>query len=167
MNILAVRGMIVSRISKREIKMKIAVVYNSVHHKNTLKVLNAMREEREMDLFTVAQAKDVDLSAYDVVGFASGIYMNKFDQSVLSFIGHASLKTGQKVFIVYTCGVPYRDYASKPRKILKEKNCMLLGTFCCRGFDTFGPFSKIGGIAKGHPSETDLRRAKYFICDIT
>ena len=35
--------------------------------------------------------------------------------------------------------------------------------FQCRGFDTFGPFEKIGGVAKGHPNEKDLSEARAWI----
>lgn len=39
-------------------------------------------------------------------------------------------------------------------------------TFCCKGYDTFGPFKLIGGIAKGHPSAKDLDNAKTFITNL-
>lgn len=35
--------------------------------------------------------------------------------------------------------------------------------FPCRGFDTFDPFKKIGGVAKGHPNEKDLSEARAWI----
>ena len=31
------------------------------------------------------------------------------------------------------------------------------------GYDTFGPFKLIGGMAKGHPDADDLQRARAFI----
>jgi len=37
-----------------------------------------------------------------------------------------------------------------------------VGEFDCKGFDTFGPWGKLGGIAKGHPDETDLDNARAF-----
>ena len=39
----------------------------------------------------------------------------------------------------------------------------ILGTFSCRGYDTFGPFKLISGMAKGHPDADDLQRARAFI----
>ena len=36
----------------------------------------------------------------------------------------------------------------------------------CRGYDTFGFFEKIGGIAKGHPNEKDFKKAREFIKNI-
>jgi flavodoxin len=38
----------------------------------------------------------------------------------------------------------------------------LLGTYGCKGFDTVGPLKLIGGIAKGHPDENDVKGAIEF-----
>ena len=38
----------------------------------------------------------------------------------------------------------------------------MLGEFGCKGYDTFGPFKLVGGIAKGHPNARDLERARKF-----
>lgn len=37
------------------------------------------------------------------------------------------------------------------REIAEEKHCKELGEYRCQGCDTFGPFKRVGGIAKGHP----------------
>ena len=31
------------------------------------------------------------------------------------------------------------------------------------GYDTFGPFKLVGGIAKGHPDEDDIKNAVEFV----
>ncbi len=31
-----------------------------------------------------------------------------------------------------------------------------IGVYGCCGFDTFGPFKLIGGIAKGHPTQREI-----------
>ena len=38
----------------------------------------------------------------------------------------------------------------------------MLGEFGCKGYDTFGPFKLVGGIAKGHPDQKDLAAARAF-----
>ena len=48
------------------------------------------------------------------------------------------------------------------KRIIAGKSCQLLGTYGCRGFDTFGPLKLIGGIAKGHPDERDVKGAVEF-----
>ena len=39
----------------------------------------------------------------------------------------------------------------------------MIGKFGCKGYDTFGPFKLVGGIAKGHTDEEDIKNAKCFI----
>lgn len=46
--------------------------------------------------------------------------------------------------------------------VAREKSAVIAGEFGCRGFDTFGPFKLIGGIAKGRPSQADLENARRF-----
>ena len=48
------------------------------------------------------------------------------------------------------------------REITELKHCKELGAYDCRGFDTFGPLKLVGGIAKGHPTEAELRGAVAF-----
>ncbi len=143
--------------------MKIAIIYGSIHHKNTKKVVEAMSEEREISLFSLEQAKNLDFSEYNYIGFASGIYMNTMHLGILKFMNEVPLSSKQKIFLVYTCGAHYRDYAKKAKQILKNKESMYVGCFWCRGYDTYGFLNKIGGIAKDHPNLKDLTNAKKFI----
>ena len=39
---------------------------------------------------------------------------------------------------------------------------MRAGKFGCKGYDTFGPFRLIGGIAKGHPDDKDIKAVLDF-----
>ncbi|HAP20133.1 MAG TPA: flavodoxin, partial [Lachnospiraceae bacterium] len=38
--------------------------------------------------------------------------------------------------------------------------------FGCKGYDTFGPFKLVGGIAKGHPDGNDLKAAVSFVAGL-
>jgi multimeric flavodoxin WrbA len=69
-----------------------AIIYASVHHGNTKKVVEAIAQECEVELIDATQVKEKDLS----------------------------------------------------------------------GYDTFGPFKLIGGLAKGHPDDKDLENAVAF-----
>ena len=44
----------------------------------------------------------------------------------------------------------------------REKGCPVLGEFGCRGYNTFGPFKLMGGMAKGHPDAEELEQARRF-----
>ena len=65
--------------------MKAAIIYASVHHENTKKVVEAIARENEADLIDATRVKEKDLSGYDLIGFASGVYYGKFHQTVLNF----------------------------------------------------------------------------------
>lgn len=145
--------------------MKTAVCYYSRHHGNTLKVLQAMAAEGDVDLIDVTARQTVRLDGYDCIGFASGIYAFDFQKSVVAF-ARQYLPQGKPVFFVYTYGGAKGNGAKAVKAIAAEKNCPILGEFGCRGFDTFGPFKLVGGIAKGHPNARDLENARQFYRDL-
>ena len=63
--------------------MTTAIVYYSKHHGNTKKLLDAIKAaDPAVDLIDVTEAPDFDLSSYDRIGFASGIYFSNFAKRV-------------------------------------------------------------------------------------
>ena len=145
--------------------MKVAIAYYSQHHGNTKKLLDAIMDLADVELINVVECKKEDLSYYDLIGFASGIYFGKFSKAVMEFARN-NLPSNKRVFLINTYGVK-GDYTKEMKKIIAEKSCELLGTYGCRGFDTFGPFKLVGGIAKGHPDENDVKGAIEFFRRIT
>ncbi|MGN0963825.1 MAG: flavodoxin family protein [Dysosmobacter sp.] len=141
--------------------MKTAICYYSRHHGNTLKVLEAMAQGNDINLIDVTARMAVHLEEYDCIGFASGIYYSKFQKSVLDFAGQY-LPEGKDVFFVYTCGSMGKGYTKAIAEAAAAKKAHILGEYGCRGFDTFGPFKLVGGIAKGHPDADDLQKARDF-----
>lgn len=141
--------------------MKIAVCCYSRHHGNTRKVLEAMAQEGGLELIDVTARRAVRLEEYDCIGFASGIYGFAFHQAVTQF-ARQYLPEGKPVFFVYTYGITKGTGAKAEAEIARERGCPVLGEFGCRGFDTFGPFRLMGGIAKGHPDARELEDARRF-----
>ena len=141
--------------------MKTAICYYSRHHSNTRKVLEAMAEVGEIDLIDVTTRQAVRLEHYDCIGFASGIYGFTFQKAVVEF-ARQYLPCGKPVFFVYTYGGAKGSGAKAVAEAAREKNCPILGEFSCKGYDTFGPFKLVGGIAKGHPNARDLEEACSF-----
>ena len=133
------------------------IVYASIHHQNTFKVVEHLSKHLDADVVDATKAHECSCASYDNVIFASGIYFSKLHRSVVDYMNKADL-SNKKVVIVYTCGVRAGDYASKYRKILKEKNAIYLGRATSRGLDTYGVFEKFHGISKGHPNSKDLDR---------
>lgn len=141
--------------------MKTAIVYYSQHHGNTKKLIDAIAAEYEITAIDAAQGTAADLSQYDLVGFASGIYYSKFHKSVLKF-AEEKLPQGAKVFFLYTYGAEKQGYTKAITEAVNKKQAKILGEFGCYGFNTFGPFKLIGGIAKGHPTSEDKKNAVEF-----
>lgn len=146
--------------------MKTAIIYHSAHHGNTKKVLDAIAGKFEVTLIDAVKTPDADLTGYDLIGFASGIYYSKFHKSVLQW-AEQRLPAGAKVFFLYTCGADKAGYTAAIARIAAQKNAVILGEYGCPGLDTFGPFKLIGGIAKGHPNEEEMSRAVQFYADLT
>lgn len=141
--------------------MKTAIIYYSKHHGNTKKLLDAIAGENEVDLIDVTANSRVDLSRYDRIGFASGIYYSKFHKTLLKF-AEEKLPEGKETFFVYTYGAEKKGYTDAITAAVKKHDARILGEFGCFGFNTFGPFKLIGGIAKGHPDVADIANAEEF-----
>lgn len=139
--------------------MKTAIVYCSRHHGNTKKLAEAVAQGRDVALIDALAVKSADLSGYELVGFASGVYFGKFHQSVLEFAKN-NLPDGKKVFFLATYGGSNGTKAIE--EAVQEKSAQIVGSFGCKGYDTFGPFKLVGGINKGRPNETDLKNACDF-----
>ena len=141
--------------------MKTAIVYFSTHHGNTKKLVEAIAEKDNVTLIDVTSDKNTDLKEFDRIGFASGIYYSSFSKQILSYADD-KLPEGKEVFFINTCGNLLGIYFNAIRKITEKKNCKELGAYQCLGYDTFGPFKLVGGIAKGHPTEEEIEGAVKF-----
>lgn len=147
--------------------MTAAVCYYSRHHGNTLKILEAMARGPgpALDLIDVTVRQEADLSGYDLIGFASGVYYGKYHASVLDF-ARRCLPEGKAVFFACTRGNPGKSAAGELSALASQRSCHVLGEFSCRGFDTFGPFRLIGGISRGHPNQAESDEAAKFFADL-
>lgn len=141
---------------------KVAILYHSEHHGNTKKVLDAIAGQEDVDLIALPGGEQTDLSSYDTLGFASGTYMGKFHHSVTDFISQYKPTDGQKAFILYTHGSKKEKAGEEVKKLIEQAGLPVVGSWSCRGFDTYGPFKLVGGIAKGHPDQEDLNEAVKF-----
>lgn len=145
-------------------KVKVLIVYKSVHHENTKKIAEAIADILDADL---KDPKDVeDVSKYDVIGFGSGIYFTNFHSRLLEFIEDLEVED-KKAFIFSTSGFPniplINNFNSKVKEKLEKGGFEVLDSFNCRGFDNYGPFKIIGGINSERPNENDLEDAKKFV----
>lgn len=142
--------------------MKRLIIYESVHHKNTEKIAKAMAEVLKAELKKPQDVNIDSLKDYDLIGFGSGIYYGKFHKNILELISKIKTENHQKVFVFSTSGMGKESYNDSVKKELTEKGFEVIGSFACKGFDTYGPLKLVGGIAKGRPNEEDISRAREF-----
>ena len=146
--------------------MSTVIVYYSKHHGNTKKLLDAIAaKDTSLVLLDVTAQPEADLSSFDRIGFASGIYYSAFAKQILAF-AKAHLPEGKDVFYLYTHGAPGGNFLKGMRLIAAAKNCREIGSYHCQGYDTFGPFKLVGGVAKGHPTEEEIAQAVRFYQDL-
>ena len=142
--------------------MNTAIVYYSRHHGNTKKLLDAIAEaDSSVVLIDVTKEQDADLSSFDRIGLASGMYFSSYAKQIITF-AKTHLPENKDVFYIYTHGAPVGGFLKDIRRIVKEKHCREIGRYHCYGFDTVGWFKKIGGISKGHPTEKEISGAVEF-----
>lgn len=141
--------------------MKAAIVFYSKHHGNTKKLLDEIAKSGDVTLIDASAVSDADLSGYELIGFASGIYFGKMNEKVIEF-ARKCLPENKKVFFIFTCGSMGKSYTKSIKDIAVSKSADILGEYGCRGFDTYGPFKLVGGIAKGHPDDKDISGAAEF-----
>ena len=142
--------------------MKNLIVYESIHHGNTEKIGKAMAEYLNADLIKTNDVNVNTLKDYDLTGFGSGIYNGKLHKNVLDLIDKLPILSNKKAFVFSTSGQGKAKYNNTIEQKLKEKGFEVVGSFACKGYDAFGPFKLIGGIAKGRPNENDIQKAKEF-----
>lgn len=142
--------------------MKTAIVYYSQHHGNTKKLIDAIVEKHEVTLIDVTKDADIDLSEFDLIGFASGIYYSKFNDKVVEYARKNLTKNGQKVFFLFTYGAKRDSYLKDITEAVASKAGEIVGNYGCAGFDTYGPFKLVGGLQKGHPDADEIAGAVKF-----
>ncbi|OFI05044.1 flavodoxin [Clostridium acetireducens DSM 10703] len=142
--------------------MKTLIVYTSIHHGNTEKIGKAMAEVLKADMIKTEDMNVNILKDYDLIGFGSGVYYGKPHKTIVDFIENMPRTSNKRAFVFSTSGQGKTKYNNSIEEKLKEKGFNIVGSFACKGFDTFGPFKLIGGLGKGRPNAEDIQNAKDF-----
>ena len=138
------------------------IIIQIAEEKN-LRLPEDLREEQgEDEEATEQQDLEYEIqSAIDAADYA----LDCLVQAQRSMNDSSNLPQEKKVFLICTHGgsAAFRSIET----ILEGKHADLIGKFSCKGYDTYGPFKLVGGIAKGHPDEKDLMAAVDFYKGIT
>ena len=145
--------------------MKTMIVCVSVSHGNTRKVAGVMGEVLHATVVEPEEVTAAEVAGCDLVGFGSGIYGMAFHPRLYRFVRSLPRVEGKKAFVFATSGGPPLPFWPLTRvliQLLRSKGFEVVGTFSCRGFDTWLPLRLVGGINKGRPDTADLDAARAF-----
>ena len=108
-----------------------------------------------------------DISSYDYIGFASGIYYMDFSKDIYDHIEKLTLD-GKKCFTMISSGANLEKFISYPKNAIEKKGGKFIGGFGCKGPQTFFLFKWISYLFGGATTidKKDLEKGKEFINDL-
>ncbi len=153
-----------------EEKNKSLIVLYSYHHHNTEKIAEVFSKILDAEIKWSDEINPEELQEYDLIGFGSGIYSAKHDESLLKLADELPEVNEKKVFLFSTAGITGKSKASKDHAILRgkleAKGYMIVDEFQCKGFNTNSFLRLFGGMNKGRPNERDLKNAEEFVVNL-
>ena len=142
--------------------MKTLIIYKSIHLGSTKKIAEIMGRVFVADVIEANKFNAENIGNYDLIGFGSGIYDDKFHNSIFKLIDKLTNLKRNSVFLFSTAGVIYDKSHSEIRKKLTSKNANIIDEFFCKGFNKNSFLKYIGGMNKGRPNADDLENAEQF-----
>lgn len=146
---------------KGDFNVKTVILYYSKHHGNTKKLVDAIKDKYDVTAVDILKKEETDLVSADMIGIASGIYAGSFAKPLLRYLKE-NLPDGKRVFFISTSAGPKPGYEKTVKTLTDNKSCEFMGSYSCKGFNTFGPTKLFGGTAKGHPTEDEINGAVSF-----
>ena len=144
---------------------RIIIFYYSYYNMNTKKVLEAACANcNNVELIPLPSDR-YDVSGYDFIGFASGIYYLNFGKPVYEHIDKIKGLEGKHCFSIATSGMGWERFGSYPKDAIIKKGGLFEGSISIKAFDTVGPLKWFGG-NKNHPNQDDFNNTKRFIDEI-
>ena len=142
--------------------MKTLVLYKSLCHGNTQKVAAVIAETLKAEIKTLEDTDRERIPEYEMIGFGSGIFYQKHHKTLFDFVESLPETKNKQAFVFSTSGLCLPEFNTPLETVLKKKGFQITGSFACKGWDTWGPYKLVGGIAKGRPDESDLQLAREF-----
>jgi flavodoxin len=150
--------------------MKALLVLYSYHHHNTEKIAKVFAKVLDAEIKTPQQVKPEEIQEYDLVGFGSGIYSAKHDESLLELVDELPEVDNKNAFLFSTAGITGESKKTKDhatiRKKLESKGYSIVDEFQCKGFNTNSFLRLFGGMNKGRPNDSDLKNAEDFAVNV-
>ena len=155
---------------KNSLPKKTLLVLYSYHHHNTEKIAKVFSEVLDAEIKISQQVNPEELQEYDLVGFGSGIYSAKHDESLLELADKLPEVNNKNAFLFSTAGITGESKKTKDHATLREKleskGYTIVDEFQCKGFNTNSFLRLFGGMNKGRPNAKDLKNAEDFAVNL-
>lgn len=140
--------------------MKSLIIYSSLHQGNTRTIAEKMAAELKADIYNVRDILGKSIEEYGLIGLGSGIYHGDFNEDIMR-LGE-NLKN-KNLFLFSTSGSGNENYNDCFAETLRLKKNRVIGSFSCKGYNTYGIFKYVGGKCKNHPNKADIEEAVDFV----
>ena len=143
---------------------KIIIFYYSYSSMSTQKLVQGVQKAYpNIEILLLPSEEKNDVSAYDYVGFASGIYAWDFGKPVYQKIEKLVGLEGKKCFSLCSSGSASEKYVYYPKGAIEKKGGKFINGFGCQGKSNYFPLNLIGGIHVDKPDENDIKGAVDFL----
>lgn len=144
--------------------MNALIVCVSVSHGNTRRLADAIADTLDAPVVEPERVDLQDLAHYDLVAFGSGIYYSRPHRRLRNLVNRLPDGHGTNAIVFATSGrhETWGRFTRRLERSLERHNYHVVGSFVCRGWDSWYPFRLVGGINHGHPDETDIENVRTF-----
>ena len=143
---------------------KIIIFYYSYSSMSTEKLIKGIQSSfPNIEILLLPSEEINDVSSYDYVGFASGIYYWDFGKPIYKKLESLSGLEGKKCFTLCTSGSSSEKYPLIPKEAIEKKGAKLLRGWGCQGKSNYFPLNLFGGLHTDKPDENDIKSAVEFI----
>ena len=143
---------------------KIIIFYYSYSTMSTEKLVKGIQTQYpNIEILLLPSEEKNDVSSYDFVGFASGIYAWDIGKPLYEKIEKLTGLEGKKCFSLCTSGNNMERYATYPKDPIEKKGGKYVGGWGCLGKVGYFPFSLFGGMNKTKPDEEDIKNGAEFV----
>ena len=145
---------------------KVIIFMQSYGSMNTKLLLdNSTKKFPNLEIVTLPNENKLDVSSYDLVGFASGIYYWDLGKEVYNHIKKLTGLEGKNVFVICTAGSTSESYPKKPKEAIENKGGKLMAGFICTGSTKGGITGYVRGLfnMQVRPNENDFKECEKFL----
>ena len=143
---------------------KIIIFYYSYSAMSTEKLVKGIQNSfPNIEILLLPSEEKNDVSSYDYIGFASGIYAWDFGKPIYEKLEKLKGLEGKKCFSLCTSTAGNEKYVLYPKESIEKKGGKFIGGWGCPGKAVFFPLNLFGGVNKVRPNDDDIKTGSEYL----